>query len=132
METGEAGFLSEDMEYPEKNFIYIGRFSEEKNIFYLLEAYRRLEKEGTRGWGLILVGSGPQEEEIKSYIGKYRLENVFLTGFKQMEEIPKFLAVSGFIVLPSISEPWGLVINEAMAAGLAVLVSRNAVVIPIW
>ncbi len=51
--------------------------------------------------------------------------NVFIPGFKQKDEIPKFFAVSDVLILPSISEPWGLVVNEAMAAGLPVLVSRK-------
>ena len=66
----DRGILCRKHRISGRNFIYIGRFSEEKNILSLLEAYRRLEKEGTRGWGLILVGSGPQEDEIKCYISQ--------------------------------------------------------------
>ena len=108
---------------PERNFLYIGRFSEEKNILLLLDAYRSL-KSGLQ-WGLILVGSGPQKEEIEKYINTYQIKNVFMPGFKQKNEIPKYMAVSDVFVLPSISEPWGLVVNEAMAAGLPVLVSKK-------
>jgi glycosyltransferase involved in cell wall biosynthesis len=105
------------------NFLYIGRFSQEKNILHLLDAYRRVE--AADQWGLILVGSGPQRKEIEDYIGKHAIKNVLLAGFRQKEKIPEFLAVSDILVLPSVSEPWGLVVNEAMAAGLPVLVSKR-------
>lgn len=109
---------------PEKNFLYIGRFSSEKNIFTLLDAYGRTTGWDS-GWGLILIGSGPQKQEIESYIENSGIKNVFMPGFKQKDEIPKFLAVSDVFILPSISETWGLVVNEAMAAGLPVIVSKK-------
>ena len=105
------------------NFLYIGRFSKEKNILHLLKAYKRLKAEND--WGLILIGDGPQNEEIANYIERNNIKNVSMPGFQQKEDIPKFLAVSDIFILPSISEPWGLVVNEAMAAGLPVLVSKR-------
>jgi len=48
-----------------------------------------------------------------------------MPGFKQKEELPKYLAVSDVFVLPSVSEGWGLVVNEAMAAGLPILISKK-------
>jgi len=114
--------LCQEYAMPAHNFLYIGRFSPEKNIIHLLEAYKKI---GNNNWGLILVGNGPQKKEIENYIQKHKIRNVFLPGFKQKEEIPQYLAISDVFVLPSISEPWGLVVNEAMAAGLPVLVSRK-------
>ncbi len=107
---------------PDHNFVYIGRLSREKNILNLLDAYSRLKSKEI-GWGLILVGNGPQKIEIEDYIKKHSLKDIFLPGFRQKEEIPQYLAVSDVFILPSISEPWGLVVNEAMAAGLPILVS---------
>jgi len=105
------------------NFLYIGRFSKEKNILHLLKAYKRLER--ADDWGLILVGAGPQGEEIEGYVERYGFKNALMPGFQQKEDMPKFLAASDIFILPSISEPWGLVVNEAMAAGLPVLVSER-------
>lgn len=107
---------------PDHNFLYIGRFSEGKNLIFLLDAYNRLN---SNNWGLILVGDGPRRKESEDYIKKYAIKNVLMPGFKQKADIPMFLAVSDVFVLPSISEPWGLVVNEAMAAGLPVLVSKR-------
>jgi glycosyltransferase involved in cell wall biosynthesis len=116
--------LCEQFGIPLHNFLYIGRFSEEKNILCLLDAYRKI-KVNNPGWGLILVGSGPQKDDIADYIKRYAINAVFMPGFKQKEEVPKYLAVSNVFVLPSITETWGLVVNEAMASGLPVLVSKR-------
>jgi len=109
---------------PEKNFLSVGRFSEEKNIFFMLDVFKKAVG-SNQGWGLILVGNGPQKADIESYIQKNNITNIFLAGFKQKEDIPQFFAISDVLVLPSISEPWGLVVNEAMAAGLPVLLSKK-------
>jgi glycosyltransferase involved in cell wall biosynthesis len=116
--------LCQEYAMPAHNFLYIGRFSEEKNIFTLLDAYNKAIDMSDE-WGLILVGSGPQKRAIEDYIQKQKIRNVLLPGFQQKSEICKFFAISDVFVLPSVSEPWGLVVNEAMAAGLPVLVSRK-------
>ncbi len=112
---------------PYKNFLYVGRFSPEKNIMLLLKAYKRLKDKGKGAeyWGLILVGNGPQRKEIEGFIKDNGIRDTFLPGFIQKEEIPRFYAISDIFVLPSISEPWGLVVNEAMASGLPVLISNR-------
>ena len=107
-----------------RNFLFVGRFSPEKNIICLLEAFRKLRAHGS-DWGLILVGNGPQKEEIEKYMNEHDIKNVYLSGFRQKQEIVNFYAVSDVFVLPSTYEPWGLVVNEAMASGLPVLVSKK-------
>jgi len=118
--------LCKEMNTPLHNFLYISRFSPEKNLFFLLKCFRDVQQSGeVNGRGLILIGNSPQKKEIERYIRNNNIENIFLPGFKQREEIPKYLAISDVFILPSISEPWGLVVNEAMVAGLPVLVSRK-------
>jgi glycosyltransferase involved in cell wall biosynthesis len=114
--------LCKQINVPSHNFLYIGRFSSEKNILHLVKSYDRLKLDR---WGLILLGDGPQIEEIKAYIRSHFVKNILLPGFKQKEQIPEYLAVSDVFILPSTYEPWGLVVNEAMAAGLPVLVSTK-------
>jgi len=116
--------LCQQLGIPSHNFIFIGRFAEEKNLIRLLDAYRDLQASNTN-WGLILVGDGHQKSEIVDYIKRLGVRNVFMPGFIQKENIPKYMAVSDVLVLPSISETWGLVVNEAMAGGLPVLVSNK-------
>jgi len=120
----EREILCKQFGIPSHNFLYIGRFSKEKNILDLLEAYRRL-KAKNYDWGLILVGSGSLGGDIEAYIKRQGIKDVFIPGFKQKEAIPQYLAVSDVFVLPSVSETWGLVVNEAMASGLPVLISER-------
>ncbi len=50
---------------------------------------------------------------------------VYFPGFRQIEELPRFYAHAGAFIHPALEEPWGLVINEAMACGLPVLSGDN-------
>ena len=105
------------------NFIYIGRFAQEKNLLTLIRSFSRLKN---NNWGLLLLGDGPQKENLQMYIKNNQLEDkVLLPGFIQQAEIVKYLITSNVFVLPSLSEPWGLVVNEAMLCQLPVIVSTK-------
>ena len=115
---------------PEKYFLFVGRFSLEKNLFTLLRAYKRYREEYKDSWGLVLVGSGPQEEELKNFVVKENLKEIVFPGFKQIDELPYYYALASSFILPSVSETWGLPVNEAMASGLPVLVSESCGCVP--
>jgi glycosyltransferase involved in cell wall biosynthesis len=73
---------------------------------------------------LVWVGSGSTENELRAHAARLGLSNqVHLTGFMPSPEAWKTLGAADLFVCPSENEPWGLVINEAVAAGLPVLVS---------
>jgi glycosyltransferase involved in cell wall biosynthesis len=76
----------------------------------------------------VLVGSGPQETELRAQAKELR--GVVFSGFQQKDTLPAYFGLASCLVLPSISEPWGLVVNEAMAAGLPVLVSYRCGCVP--
>ncbi len=108
-----------------QNFIFIGRFSPEKNILNLLNSFLEVSKNNGE-WGLILLGDGPLKNEIDTFISCNNLQNkILLPGFIQQDEIVKYLIASDVFILPSLSEPWGLVVNEAMLARLPVIVSKR-------
>lgn len=107
-------------------FLFVGRMLPEKNIVGLLEAYHLYRKlAGLNPWVLVLVGSGPEESSLKAQIAKNKTEGVRFTGLLQPDELPQYYGQAGCFVLPSISEPWGLVVNEATASGIPVLVSNR-------
>lgn len=109
---------------PERYFLYLGRFSPEKNLLRLLESYQIYhQKIQHDAWSLVLVGSGSQENALKIKATQLGLKNIFWKGFKQLEELPQYYGFASAFILPSISEPWGLVVNEAMACGLPILIS---------
>lgn len=117
----------EKLALPKRFLLYVGRFSPEKNLSCLLEAFSDYQKKAPilRSLSLVLVGSGPQEQVLKDQVQRLRLENVFWPGFKQVDELPAYYTLASALILPSTSEPWGLVINEAMACGLPILASSQ-------
>ena len=116
---------------PERYFLYVGRFSPEKNLLRLLEAYQAYRQNTEKkAWSLVLVGSGSQETELKAKATELGLRDIFWSGFKQVDELPFYYGLAAALILPSMSEPWGLVVNEAMACGLPILISDRCGCVP--
>jgi len=109
---------------PEESLVIIfcGRLSSEKNLFHLLDAYHKLEHEGKV---LIFVGDGDLRLPLKEYVDKLGADSVHFFGFQNRDQIGKYYAVSDLLVLPSVRETWGIVVNEAMCFGLPVIVSNQ-------
>lgn len=119
------------LKLPERYFLYVGRFSPEKNLPRLLKAYKKYkDASGKDSWGMVLVGSGPQEDDLKRLASSLSLDDVLFTGYKQIDELPTYYALASCFVLPSVSETWGLVVNEAMACGLPILASNRCGCVP--
>ena len=70
---------------------------------------------------LLLVGDGPLRAELERAADG--IETIRFAGFRNQTELPAFYAMADLFVLPSRREPWGLVVNEAMNAGCAILAS---------
>lgn len=109
-----------------KNFIYAGRLSAEKNLKTLISAFKEVKNNGGKDWGLIIVGDGADREELEKIVRVQNIPNVFFAGGVFWKDVPKYYALSDVFILPSLSEPWGLVVNEAMICGLPVIVSEKA------
>jgi len=109
--------------YPEVMLLYVGQLIERKNLTRLLDALGRLADPTI---GLFLVGSGPMEPELRALCHSHGVRNVFFEGFKQQAELLQYYALADALVLPSTTEVWGLVVNEALASGLYVLCSNRA------
>lgn len=107
-------------------FLASNRFVPRKNILRLLEAYAAYRSKVSRPWPLLLVGDGPERQSIEQYIDEHRVPGVVLCGFRQIGELPAYYGLAGAFVHPSLMDQWALVVNEAMAAGLPVLVSDRA------
>jgi glycosyltransferase involved in cell wall biosynthesis len=98
------------------------RFLPVKNIFGVLNA---LSPPG-QPWNWLLAGYGPLEGEIRRRIRRLGLESrVTLAGAVPHFDTPRVYAQGHVYLQPSLSEPWGLAVNEAMASGLPLLVSNR-------
>ena len=98
--------------YP-KNFLYVGRFAPEKGLNILLEAWEKIEDK--QGWTLTLIGDGPLKNEF------IHREDIKIKDYMAHDELLLEMQNAGCFVLPSLHEPWALVIHEAACAGLPII-----------
>ncbi len=112
---------------PERYFLASARFVPKKNLLGLLEAYAGYRRRAAGdAWHLVLLGDGELRGELERRIALPDLAGaVILRGFRQYDELPAFYGLARAFVHASTTEQWGLVVNEAMAAGLPVLVSAR-------
>jgi 1,2-diacylglycerol 3-alpha-glucosyltransferase len=120
---------------PENYFLASARFIEKKNLPRLIGAYaeyrRKSQYAGIAMWDLVLLGDGPLRETLKSQLEMLKLsEHVHLPGFKPYDELPVYYALANAFAHASMTEQWGLVVNEAIASGLPVIVSEQCGCVP--
>lgn len=113
--SGWERFSSAERSKLAEEFIYVGRFSEEKGIDVLLEAYAKYRDTVDEPWPLDLVGSGG--------VMVQKHDGVNIVGFVRPEKMPEVVGAHGALVLPSKWEPWGISAMEAMSAGLVTIAS---------
>ena len=117
---------------PEKYFLGSARFIEKKNLPRLLQAYARyrgkaemLKADGP--WDLVLLGDGPLKADLCRLISDLSLQgSVLLPGFMQYPDLPAYYGLASAFIHASTTEQWGLVVNEAMASSLPLLVSNRS------
>lgn len=104
--------------------LYVGRMVDEKGLPDLFKAFPAIYSR--TGAELILVGDGPEEKKYRNFCKRKRLHHIHFEGFRHQEELVKYYAMADVFVFPTRSDAWGLVLNEAMAAGLPLVCSRVA------
>lgn len=105
--------------------LYYGQMIERKGVLVLVHAFKLLKKRYP-DLALFLIGDGPLQADIKEIISRDKQFDIHLLDNPGDKKILDYYAASNIFVLPSKEEVWGLVVNEAMAAGLPVIVSDNA------
>jgi glycosyltransferase involved in cell wall biosynthesis len=128
---------------PENYFLASARFIEKKNLLGLVRAYAEYRQRSEVGrqqsavsgrnapWDLVLLGEGPLQETLNTQLSALNLHaHVHLPGFKQYDELPVYYALAKAFVHASTTEQWGLVVNEAIASGLPVIVSERCGCVP--
>jgi 1,2-diacylglycerol 3-alpha-glucosyltransferase len=111
---------------PGSYFIFVGRLVEEKGVFDLLSAYARLDEPLRQTYGLVFVGDGALRRQVEERASAVSPGMIKFLGFVQREELPEYYALAQALILPTYTDTWGLVVNEAMACGLPVILSRAA------
>jgi glycosyltransferase involved in cell wall biosynthesis len=109
-----------------KTLLAVGRQIQKKNFLLLLKVWGRVsnnysKNDSTR---LLFIGEGPLHNDLTDYVRENNISNVEFIPFQTQEQLKELYHDASALVLPSLyGETWGLVVNEAMAAGLPVFVS---------
>ena len=106
----------------EKIILYVGRFDPKKGMDDLLQVCPALDGAA----GIYFVGGEPTEAHL-AFCKDNGLENVHFLGFQKKDALAEYYRASDLLVLPTWSDVWGLVINEAMAHGLPIVTTDRCV-----
>ena len=112
-------------------FLTVARLIAIKNLDRLIGAYAAYARAVDAPWRLYIVGDGPDRNRLEALRGKLHLEDhVSFSGFLQGDALADRYRSSRALIHPSLKDTWGLVVNEAMAHGLPVAVSRQSGCVP--
>lgn len=101
-------------------FLFVGRLIEQKGIVELLDAFSTIDRPNAH---LLIVGNGP----LNNFVKKFTIENkrIHFAGWLEKEKLISMYFISDVFVFPTHQDGWGLVINEALAAGLPVIATEE-------
>jgi glycosyltransferase involved in cell wall biosynthesis len=122
----DAEIQRQSLQLPPRFFLFVGRLVREKGVFDLLEAYAKLTPELRAAVGLVLAGEGTARATLVRRASLIKPGQIQFTGFVHREQLASYYALAEVFVFPSHTDPWGLVVNEAMACGLPVIASDAA------
>jgi glycosyltransferase involved in cell wall biosynthesis len=109
------------------DFIFSGRIEPVKNPLFALEVARETAKRLQRRVTILFVGAGSEEQKVRSAASlQPELLDVAFHGFAAQRELPALYRSARLFLFPTLWDPWGVVANEACAAGLPVIVSPDA------
>ncbi|MCX6722137.1 MAG: glycosyltransferase family 4 protein [Candidatus Staskawiczbacteria bacterium] len=100
--------------------IFVGRLTEQKNLFTLLDAYNLV---GCLYKKIFIIGDGNLRLSLEQYVKDLGTKGVSFVGFQSRDAIPNFYAIADVLILPSTFEPWGIAVSEAMCFGSPIIAS---------
>jgi glycosyltransferase involved in cell wall biosynthesis len=127
-ETADTAQLRAELKLsPDRPVIlFASKLQRRKHADHLIEAYHRLCLSAPVSIPyLVIVGDGEERTRLEAFATELKLDGARFAGFRNQSELPGFFALAQVFVLPSQHEPWGLIVNEAMASGCAVVVSDD-------
>lgn len=110
-------YLERDMQTAKQDMLYVGRLSKVKGILPFVNVLNKMRKAGTFSGKLWVLGNGPLKDKLPPY------DWIIQKGFTDQEEMKEVVRNTAVFCLPSIEEPWGVVIHEMAAAGIPICCS---------
>ena len=107
-------------------FLYCGRLVSAKGVHLLLQAWKEFSRTEGLHATLILVGEGEEKPRLQQYVADNGLNNVRFLGHIPREQLPQIYHAADIFVFPTLIDCWALVVNEALASGLPVILSQYA------
>lgn len=129
-ETARSMRLAKGPPADRPRVLYVGRLSAEKSLDTLLVAFAEFSHRHPAA-ELVIIGTGPEKASLEQLGAALGIaDRARFTGAKSAQELEEEYARASFLVLPSLSEPWGLVVNEAMSYGCPALVTTACGCVP--
>lgn len=122
----DTELFTEKKQIESKTILYAGNIAENKGAWRCIKAFEKILP-FHHDWNLVLIGNGPQANEIAEYLNSnHLLTKIKLLPAVGKPELAEWMKKSAFLVQPSISETFGLVLCEAMSTGLPVITCNTS------
>lgn len=114
--------VKKDLDMEGDVVFYVGRHAEQKGIELLIYGFKKIQKNAT----LVIGGSGHITQDLKKFVEMLGIEDqVIFAGYIPDEELGDYYSAADVFVSPSLSEPFGLTITEAISCGTPVVATEN-------
>lgn len=113
--------------FADRTFLVVSRFVEKKNLFRLLDAFEAYAARAEATRRLVLVGYGPLEQQLRDRVAASPVlsARTDVVGYVEVSRVPSYLGAALCLILPSVSDQFGIVVAEALASAVPVIVSSN-------
>lgn len=113
--------------FADRTFLVVSRFVEKKNLFRLLDAFEAYAARGAATRRLVLVGYGPLEQQLRDRVAASPVlsARTDVVGYVGVSSVPRYLGAALCLILPSLSDQFGIVVAEALSSAVPVIVSSN-------
>jgi len=119
-----------ELALPQRYFLYVGRLIRAKGVFDLLDAYAQIDEKVRAQVGLVFVGDGNDRSDLMRRAARIKSGNIHFAGFVHRDGLAQFYTRGEALILPTHSDPWGLVVNEAMSCALPIIATDVAGCVP--
>lgn len=109
-----------------KIVLAVGRFIKSKRFDVLIKSWKYIN-DMKYDYELIIIGGGDEKQDYISEIENFKISNITLIDYLEKEKLKQYYLASDLFVLPTASDTWGLVINEAMAFGLPIITTDKCI-----